>query len=268
MAEIDAVRLRAALIPPYRALDVVSTTGSTNVDLRKAATEGAVDRTVLIAGEQTAGVGRRGRSWSSPEGAGIYSSVLLRPREVAFADFGTLVIAAALAVTDLAAELGVDAAVKWPNDVLAGPERGKCAGILAEAVAGDEPAVVLGIGLNVRPLGPDVPPGPGGLPPTSLEEQGARTSDRTEIAAILLSTLAERESRWRAAGGNLARAGLLDEYRTRCETLGREVRVLLPGDETLTGRAVDVDASGRLTVAGEQGRHTVLAGDVVHVRAV
>src|SRR6187399_1596431 len=220
MAGIDGARLRAELIPPYGAVDVVASTGSTNADLRESVDQGAVDRTVLIAGEQTAGVGRRARSWVSPQGTGIYLSVLLRPREVGFAGLGTLAVAAGLAVLDLTTRLGVDAALKWPNDVLAGPERGKCAGILAEAVAGDTPAVVLGIGLNVLPIGADVTPGPGGLPPTSLAEHGARVTDRTEIAAILLSAFAEREDRWRAASGNLARAGLLGDYRAHCETLG------------------------------------------------
>src|SRR5439155_14650431 len=109
MAEIDAARLRAELIPPYRVIDVVSSTGSTNADLRKAAAEGAGDYTVLIAGEQTAGVGRRSRHWSSPKGAGAYLSVLLKPREVGFAQAGTLAIVAGLAAMDLTAELGVDA---------------------------------------------------------------------------------------------------------------------------------------------------------------
>jgi BirA family biotin operon repressor/biotin-[acetyl-CoA-carboxylase] ligase len=269
MTQINGARLRAELVGPYAAVDVVSSTGSTNADLRAATVEGAPDRTVLIAEEQTAGIGRRARTWSSPKGAGIYLSVLLRPRDVAFAELGSLSLVAGLAVLDLTDELGVDAALKWPNDVLAGPDRGKCAGILAEAVAAEELAVVLGIGLNVRPLGQDVPLAPGGLRPTSLAEQGARTTDRTEIAAVLLSALAEREARWRAADGNLTRAGLLADYRARCETLGQQVRVLLPGDSSLVGMATDVDSSGQLVVVTDDGqRHTVFAGDVVHLRAV
>jgi BirA family transcriptional regulator, biotin operon repressor / biotin---[acetyl-CoA-carboxylase] ligase len=269
MTEINVTRLRAELVPPYAALDVVASTGSTNADLRAACVAGADDRTVLIAEEQTAGVGRRARTWSSPRGVGIYLSVLFRPREVAFANVGSLAVVAGLAVLDLAAELGVDATLKWPNDVLAGPERGKCAGILAEAVAAEELAVVLGIGLNVQPMGPDVRPGVGGLPPTSLAEQGASTTDRTAIAGVVLAALAEREGRWRAAGGNLVRAGLLEEYRARCDTLGRQVRVVLPGETSLAGEAVDVDSTGQLEVVDRSGRrHTVFAGDVVHLRAV
>src|ERR1700716_600231 len=158
--DIDAGGLRADLIGSYAVVDVVPSPGSTNADLRVAVARGAADRTVLIAEEQTAGVGRRARQWSSPKGAGIYLSVLLRPREVPFAGLGALSVVAGLAVRDVASRLGVDAVLKWPNDVLAGPARGKCAGILCQTGAGDaedEVSVVLGIGLNVRPLGDDVP---------------------------------------------------------------------------------------------------------------
>jgi BirA family biotin operon repressor/biotin-[acetyl-CoA-carboxylase] ligase len=265
--DIEVERLRRELLRLYAALDVVPATGSTNADLRAAVTSGAADRTVLIAEEQTAGVGRRARQWSSPKGSGIYLSVLLRPREIPFAGLGSLSVVAGLAVRDAAAQLGVDAVLKWPNDVLAGPSRGKCAGILSEAVAGKEPSVVLGIGLNVLPLGDDVPAGPGGLTATSLAEQGARSTDRTGIAVLLLSALAEREQRWRAAGGDLARAGLLSEYRTHCVTIGQDVQVLLPDGGALTGRAGDVDPDGQLLLELPGGeRRTIFAGDVVHVR--
>jgi BirA family transcriptional regulator, biotin operon repressor / biotin---[acetyl-CoA-carboxylase] ligase len=259
---INGETLRAELSGSYAAIDVVASTGSTNADLRVAAGQGAADRTVLIAEEQTAGVGRRARQWSSPMGSGIYLSVLLRPREVPFAGLGSLSVVAGLAVQDVAERIGVDAVLKWPNDVLAGPARGKCAGILSEAVAGDELSVVLGIGLNVLPLGDDVPAGPGGLAPTSFAEQGATTTDRTEIAGLLLTALAERELSWRAAGGDLTKAGLLPEYRRHCATIGQDVNVLLPDGEVLSGRASDVDSAGQLVVSGR----TIFAGDVVHVR--
>ncbi|SFB34166.1 BirA family transcriptional regulator, biotin operon repressor / biotin-[acetyl-CoA-carboxylase] ligase [Amycolatopsis marina] len=270
MAPIDASRLRADLLRPagpYAALDVVSVTGSTNADLRMAVTEGAEDRTVLIAEEQTAGSGRRGRVWNSPPGAGIYCSVLLRPRDVSFARLGSLSVVAGLAVTDVASALGVDAVLKWPNDVLAGPERGKCAGILSEAASSDEIAVVLGIGLNVRPSPVPVSPGPGGLPATSLREQGARTTDRTQIAALLLAALADREDSWRQARGDLAAAGLLQDYRDRCATLGQEVKAILADGGTLFGVAVDVDDAGQLILDTGGRRRTLYAGDVVHLRS-
>lgn len=267
MAELDAARLRDKLGGRYARLDVVETTGSTNADLREALAAGAEDRTVLLAEHQTAGVGRRARSWSSPKGAGLYLSIALRPAGVPFSALGSLSVVAGLAVHALATDLGVDVALKWPNDVLAGPERGKCAGILAEAVGSGDAAVVLGIGLNVLPLGDDIPAGPGGLPPTSLAEQGATTTDRTEIAIGLLTRFDDLERRWRTAGGDLTEAGLLGDYRARCATLGQDVQVQLPDGSALTGRAADLDASGQLQVDVADGRRlTVFAGDVVHVR--
>ncbi|HWD06521.1 MAG TPA: biotin--[acetyl-CoA-carboxylase] ligase [Amycolatopsis sp.] len=267
MSGVDAARLRDGLAGRYAKVDVVATTGSTNADLREAVHNGGADRSVLLAEQQTAGVGRRARSWISPAGAGLYLSVALRPAGVPFAALGSLSAVAGLAVRAVAAELGVDAVLKWPNDVLAGPDRAKCAGILAEAVAGPEPAVILGIGLNVLPLGEDVPAGPGGLAATSLAEQGATDLDRTAVALALLARLDDLERRWRSAAGDLGVAGLLDDYRAFCSTLGQDVRVELPGDATLPGRAADVDERGQLLVDATDGRRvTVSAGDVVHVR--
>ncbi|WP_284748490.1 biotin--[acetyl-CoA-carboxylase] ligase [Amycolatopsis sp. RTGN1] len=263
MPEIDAARLTAALKDRYAKIDVVERTGSTNADLRKAVDEGAADRTVLLAEEQTAGVGRRARQWSSPKGAGLYLSVALRPG-VPFTALGSLSVVAGLAVRAAAAGVGVDATLKWPNDVLVGGA--KCAGILAEAVAGDPPSLVLGIGLNVLPLG-DVQPGPGGLPATSLAELGATNTDRTDVAIALLTELDDLEKRWRLAGGDLTEAGLLGDYRAHCATLGQDVEVQLPDGTSLVGRAADIDAAGQLQVDMTGGqRHTVFAGDVVHVR--
>lgn len=266
---IDGERLRADLVAPagpYARLDVLQRTGSTNADLRAAAPDGAADRTVLVAEEQTAGSGRRSRFWSSPKG-GVYCSVLLRANQVPFARVGSLTVVAGLAVTDMAIELGVEAALKWPNDVLTGSNGGKCAGILAEAVPGDEVAVVVGIGLNVLDMGQQVTAGPGGVQPTSLAAHAVRHIERTEVVRSLLWALDKRERPWREAGGDLARAGLLDDYRARCATLGSHVQVAMPGQQTLVGRAVDVERAGQLQIETADGaRTTVFAGDVVHLR--
>jgi BirA family biotin operon repressor/biotin-[acetyl-CoA-carboxylase] ligase len=267
--KIDAERLRSRLLAPagpYAAIDVVSRTGSTNADLRVRAAEGASDRTVLLAEEQTAGVGRRGRTWASAAGSGVSVSVLLRPAEVPPASLGSLAMVAGLALTDVAAELGVDAVLKWPNDMLAGPDRAKCAGVLAEAVSTGDSAVVCGIGLNVLPLREPVSPGPGGQPATSLADQGARTTDRTEAAASLLAALHERELAWRRARGDLEMAGLLDTYRERCATLGREVRLEITGGRSRYCRVVDIHPTGALVVDEDGFWSTVFAADVVHLR--
>ncbi|HET9143175.1 biotin--[acetyl-CoA-carboxylase] ligase [Actinophytocola sp.] len=261
--DLDPVRLRETLVAPagpYAALDVVASTGSTNADLAEAATAGVADRTVLVAGEQTAGRGRRSREWVSPP-SGVYLSVLLRPAEVPAARLGSLAMVAGLALVRTAAEAGVRSTLKWPNDLLAGGA--KCAGVLSEAVSG---GVVVGIGLNVGALPVEVPAGPGGLPATSLEQAGASGTDRTALTAALLAEFARLERRWRAAGGDLAAAGLLDEYRAACATVGSRVRVELPNGE-VTGQAVGVDEAGELLVKTDDGAETAIsAGDVVHLR--
>ncbi|GAA2781444.1 biotin--[acetyl-CoA-carboxylase] ligase [Saccharopolyspora taberi] len=266
---LDAGRLRAKLVDsgPYAALDVVEVTGSTNTDLTAAAASGAADRTVLIAEEQRSGRGRMQRDWVSPRGCGLNVSVLLRPRvDPAVLALLPLVAGVALAET-VDRATGVRAALKWPNDLLLGEEQRKAAGILAEATAGpDGVAVVLGMGVNVHHRAEQLPTGAGGLPATSLVEEGADV-DREAFAVELLLAFAEFEDAWRSAGGDLERTGLLDRYQRWCATIGQAVRVELGGDEQLHGTAVGVDAGGRLVVRTSDGGLTpVSAGDVVHLR--
>ncbi|MBW4716189.1 biotin--[acetyl-CoA-carboxylase] ligase [Saccharothrix sp. SC076] len=254
---MDAGALRARLVGPYAKLDVVASTGSTNADLR---TE-TVDRSVLIAEEQTAGQGRRGRGWVSP-GGGLYVSVLFKPADVPAWRLPWLTLLAGVALVRTAASFGVTAELKWPNDLLVGGA--KAAGVLAE-ITGDH-AVVVGIGVNVAPLPPDVEPGAGGLAPTSLADHADRPVDRADVALTLLAELAGLERRWREAGGDPERAGVLDEYRRHCGTLGRPVLVRLAGGE-LSGTARAVAADGTLEVRDESGAdHVISAGDVVHLR--
>jgi BirA family biotin operon repressor/biotin-[acetyl-CoA-carboxylase] ligase len=165
-------------------------------------------------------------------------------------------VAAASALRSAAA---VDAGLKWPNDVLVGGA--KLAGILAEQ-HGD--AVVVGVGINVTLGRPDLPdlPGPAA---TSLLLENAAVLDRTELLGAVLREF-ERWYRAEAAAGDADESGLRAEYLSRCATIGREVRVELPGGPALTGVAADVDGGGRLVVRTASGLIPVSAGDVVHVR--
>ncbi|MFD9698955.1 biotin--[acetyl-CoA-carboxylase] ligase [Lentzea sp. NPDC059081] len=261
---LDADALRSRLVAPngpYAALDVVESTPSTNADL--SAATGAADRTVLIALEQTAGQGRRGRGWSSPVG-GLYVSVLFRPAGVSPARLPWLNLIAGLALVRVAASVGVDASLKWPNDLLLGG--GKGAGILSEITA--DGAVVVGMGLNVAKLPSDVQPAPGGLAPTSLEDAGAAELDHEELAFRLLVELAGLEGVWRKNDGDAVESGLLEEYLEHSATVGSRVRVELSGGAALEGVAQRVEADGTLTVRGDDGvEHGVSAGDVVHLRS-
>ena len=265
----DAAALRAALVGPAGAwarVDVVGQVGSTNAALLASAASGAPDRSVLVAEYQDAGRGRLGREWVSPPDTGVTVSVLLRPATVAPDRYGWLPLLAGLAVRDAVREL-VPARVclKWPNDLLVGDAQGKAGGILAEATSGsDGTAVVLGIGLNVAGGPDELPAGA-----TSLRAEGAEAVDRMKVLVTVLTRLAERESAWRAAGGDADVHRLRADYRAACSSLGAEVRVELPGGMTVIGMAEDVDRDGRLLLLGADGqRRAIAAGDVVHLRPV
>jgi BirA family biotin operon repressor/biotin-[acetyl-CoA-carboxylase] ligase len=277
---LSPVALRRALVVPgglWHRVDLRSETGSTNADLIAAARAGEREGLVVAADRQTAGRGRRDRAWVSPPRAGITLSVLLRPGEadhergwapVPRRWYGWLPLLTGVALLDAVRRVArVEAQLKWPNDLLvttlAGPEA-KCAGILAEALA---TAVVVGVGLNVTNREDELPPtGPGGLGASSLRLAGAASTDRQPLVAALLRGVATWYERWREVGGDATACGLADVYRRGCATLGRRVRVVLPGERELLGTADGVDGDGCLVVRTADGLEPVSAGDVVHVR--
>ncbi|MGV0868231.1 biotin--[acetyl-CoA-carboxylase] ligase [Corynebacterium kalidii] len=290
-APLDASSLAALLPDGSRVgpISVTGTTGSTNTDLTDAfrADPGTADRTVLLAEEQVTARGRLGRRWSAPAGAQVIMSVLLRPSagEVPPARLGELPLLIGVAVAEAARGTGVDARLKWPNDVvvLDGPAHGpgndarpaspygyrKLAGILVEAVSLDPAAVVVGVGLNASITAEEFARA-GVEAGTSLAVEGATmqtVQDRRALAAAELSRILEVDRAWRDGGEALER--LRHRYRELSATLGTRVRAELPGGERLTGTAVDLDGQGGLVVATDDGgRRTVTAGDVVHLRPV
>ncbi|MEV0902197.1 biotin--[acetyl-CoA-carboxylase] ligase [Actinoplanes sp. NPDC049802] len=258
--------LTHALVVPgglWSRLEIPEETGSTNADVAAAARSGAAEGLIVVAESQVSGRGRRDRRWTSPPRAGLTLSVLLRPGpSVPAASYGWLPLMAGVALAEAVTRVaGVDAALKWPNDLLIGDR--KCAGILAE-VAGD--AVVIGIGLNVSTRTDELPETTG-MAATSLLAAGAENADRDPLLRALLRGLERWYTGWRESGGDAEMCGLMGEYRRRCATLGRQVRVLLPGGEERTGEAVSVDADGRLVIRTVEGLDfSVSAGDVLHVR--
>ncbi len=230
---------------------------STNTYLREQARLGAPAGLVAVADYQTAGRGRLDRRWESPPGTNLLASVLLRPA-LGPTELHLCTTAVGLSAIDACREVaGVEAVLKWPNDLFVGGA--KVAGILAEAEfgGGGVAAVVVGIGINVGWPGP---PEAGG---TSLDAAGHGPVDRGPLLDRLLGALAERLVALEDASG---RRALVDEGRRRCATLGQAVRVTLEGEE-FTGRAVAIDDSGRLVVETASGARRVTAGDVVHVQA-
>jgi len=261
---LDAEALRRAVLRPgglWRALDVTPSTGSTNADLLARARDGAPEGEILAAEEQTAGRGRMGRSWQSPPRAALTFSMLLRPAPVPPARRGWLPLLAGTAVAGAVRTVAaVDARLKWPNDVLAG--EAKLGGILAEAV-GD--AVIVGVGLNVSAVPQGLPEQ--ALPATSLRALGAASLAREPLLAEILAEFGRWYLAWREAGGDPDRCGLRAGYTRLSATIGRRVRVEMPGGQLLSGLAVGVDEDGRLLVRAESGEELpVAAGDVVHLR--
>lgn len=223
--------------PPGWAVSVVDETGSTNADLLRAAAEGAPDRTVLMARHQSAGRGRLDRRWEAPSGANLLVSLLFRSvpehPHVLTQRVGLAAIAACAEVA------GVQPLLKWPNDLLL--NGAKLAGVLAQAQLGANPAVVVGIGLNV------------GWAPEGAARLGDDVSPAQVLAAMLRAYDALPEDVWL-------------EYRSHLGTLGRAVRVELPDGE-VTGRALDVEPDGRLIVVDDCGlTHRFAVGDVIHLR--
>ncbi|HJQ00445.1 MAG TPA: biotin--[acetyl-CoA-carboxylase] ligase, partial [Jatrophihabitans sp.] len=227
-------------------------------DLLVAAAAGAADRTVLAAELQTGGRGRLDRQWSSPRGAGLTFSTLLRPT-VPVAAWGWLPLLAGLA---LCRAVGAGARLKWPNDLLLGADDSKVAGILAQAT---DDAVVVGVGLNVTLTATELPVATA----TSLALQGSRQLDRSVLLAQFLTEFDAVLGPWTADDGDAQRSGLADEYRSSCRTIGQRVTVQLP-DRTVPGLALDVDPAGQLVVQPDDGSAVlaIAAGDVTHTRSI
>jgi BirA family biotin operon repressor/biotin-[acetyl-CoA-carboxylase] ligase len=201
---------------------------------------------VAVAEHQTAGRGRLGRTWEAPAGASLLLSILLRP-QLEPGRLHLVTAAVALAAADACEQVaGVRPDLKWPNDLLVDDR--KLAGVLAEA---DLPSVVVGIGINVNWGDTDVPYGG-----VALDQASGRAVDRDAVLQGLLTALEPRLADWDALGS---------EYRRRCATVGRLVRVELT-DETFTGTVADVTDEGHLLVDVGMCIRTVTAGDVVHLR--
>jgi BirA family biotin operon repressor/biotin-[acetyl-CoA-carboxylase] ligase len=300
---LRAESLRAALTggsgAPWRELEVLPSTGSTNAELTVRARAGAGEGLVLVTDDQQAGRGRLGRSWTAPPRSGLAVSVLLRPGDVVPGDvvpggvvpggvvdgalplvdqarWSWLPLLAGVAVVDALTRIcGLPARLKWPNDVLVpsdgrAPRDGhpaellKVCGILAEVVTTSTgPAVVLGTGINVSQQRAELPVDTA----TSLLLAGSATTDRDTVLRAYLRALADRYRAWRRAAGDPRDSGIGAAYREFCLTIGRPVAVQLPATVPVTGFAQGVDDDGQLLVGTPDGRVQALAaGDVVHVR--
>lgn len=227
-------------------------TGSTNDELILLARDGAPEGTVIGADLQSAGRGRRGRSWLAAQGHALLVSVLLRP-DVPPVDAGLLPIVVAVGVADA---LGEDATIVWPNDILLGGR--KTAGILCEMSADQDRVAwaVAGVGVNVRSA-PDLDDAR--WTPGALSDRGDPPA-RADLLVDLLGHLGRRYAEWVGDGP----AGILASFAARDALAGRQVTVSLPGEEVV-GSCEGTDDLGRLRVRTEVGERLLGAGEVVRV---
>jgi BirA family biotin operon repressor/biotin-[acetyl-CoA-carboxylase] ligase len=234
---------------------------STNDRARELADEGAEHGEVVIAECQTSGRGRRGRAWSSPAGRNLYLSVILRPA-LPPQRAPELTLVASVAACEACRKAGVDAGIKWPNDLLVGGR--KVAGILTELSAETDLVhwVVLGIGVNLN-AGPEDFPAELRDVATSLAIARGQPVPRALFAAALLSELEQWLDLHADEGFEPIRAA----WRERSVTLGREVRVEGDGGP-IAGVAEDIDASGALLVRVGGDVVRVVSGDVRLVERV
>jgi len=232
---------------------------STNVKAFELAHEGALHGEVIIAELQTAGKGRRGRAWVSPAGKNLSISIILRP-EIAPARAPELTLLAAVALAETISEAGVDAQIKWPNDVQV--DGRKVAGILTELSADPERVhfVILGIGVNLNTELEDFPAELRDVA-TSLLLVRKQHVPRALFTAALLTRLEVWLETWQAEGFEPVRAA----WKKASSTLGQDVLVRSESSE-LRGVAEDIDASGALILNSGDVRHRILAGDVEQVR--
>lgn len=257
--------IRANLSPEYPWADhllYLPELASTNNTLKLLGCEGAPQGSALFAGFQTGGRGRMGRSFHSPEGMGIYMSLLLRPR-CAPTELMHLTCTVGTAVCDAFEQaLGFRPGIKWTNDIVSG--RKKLGGILTEVKltpSGSVDFVIIGIGINCCQQASDFPEAIRDIA-ASVDMVTGRKNDPARLAAALLESLARME-------GQLLRckASLLEQYRKDCITIGQDISVVR-GDSVRHGRALSVDEEGALVVRYEDGTTEAVNSGEVSIRGM
>jgi BirA family biotin operon repressor/biotin-[acetyl-CoA-carboxylase] ligase len=256
---IDVIRRQLATRTIGRRIVLHDVVASTNATLRELADAGALEGTVVLAERQTAGKGRERKPWFSPGGVNLYASVLLRPSIKAIAA-STFTFIASLALTDAIHELGLKAAVKWPNDVLV--ERRKVAGVRAQLATRGSVVdyIVLGVGVNLNVTRAALKAGLGEMAQaaTSLGEVLGERVDRNAFTARFLTHLENRLNTYRTKGAR----SILARWRDLDVVTGHRVEIQ-EGPKILVGRALGVNAAGQLRVKDFHKRiHTVTAGAV------
>ena len=237
-------------------------TDSTNDQLRLLARQGAPHGTVLIADHQTGGHGRRGRSFHSPQGLGIYFSILLRP-ECAPTDLMHLTCAAAVAMCDaVEASAGFRPGIKWTNDLVY--QKRKLGGILTElgfTPKGTLDYAIIGIGINCCQRDSDFPEDIRSFAGSLSMVTGADIH-RSKVAAAMAEALWHMDSRLLTQ-----KTDILCQYRSDCVTVGQDIS-LVRGEEVRHGKALDIDEAGALIVSFPDGHIEAVNSGEISIRGM
>ena len=240
------------------------TIDSTNTEALKQAKKGADEGLCIVAKQQTAGRGRHGRTWVSEKDAGLYFSIVLRPKiETRLLPLITLM--AGVAVHDTLAELGIDCDIKWVNDIIVNEK--KICGILAETtetISGL--AVIVGIGINLRSS--NFPPEIADIA-TSIEDSATTENTESTEKDIIQAKLAKYLIYfYEVLNTENGPAEIINEWRRRSSYFsGKTVRVILEND-TITGVTDGLEANGALRIVRADGQLAIVqSGDVEQLRA-
>ncbi len=234
------------------------TIDSTNTRAKELARQGAPQGTVLVAGTQTGGRGRLGRSFSSPQGMGVYLSLILRP-QCSPDQLMHLTCATAVAMCQaVSAVSGLCPGIKWTNDLVIGKR--KLGGILTEVSVNPQTGLldyaIVGIGINCLQQKEDFPPELQEMA-TSLAMASGKEVSPALLAAAMIDALFHMQQILLPQ-----KASILDAYRKNCITLGQEIQIIRP-NHIETGKAVDLDEDGGLVVVLPDGSiQTVTSGEV------
>lgn len=239
-------------------IEIVEEVGSTNDEMKKAALSGEKEISILIAHSQSAGKGRKGRSFYSPENTGIYMSFLLRPKYTPEECTLLTTMAATAAARSIEKVTGKKTQIKWVNDVFM--EGRKVAGILTEAsFSADKKGLdfaVVGIGINITPPAD-------GFPDEISDIAGTVLSDGTKLIKNRL--IAEIINSFVENYNTLPQREYLEHYRKRLFFLGQEITVL-EADRTYKATAIDVDSMCHLIVKLPDGTGKVLYGGEISIK--
>jgi BirA family biotin operon repressor/biotin-[acetyl-CoA-carboxylase] ligase len=254
----DILRALSPAYPWYDRIEYFPAIGSTNDCLKTLAKQGAPHGTAILAGLQTGGHGRLGRSFHSPEGMGVYLSFLLRPA-CQPTQLMHLTCATAVAMCEaIEAAAGFRPGIKWTNDLVY--HKRKLGGILTElglSAKGTVDYAIIGIGINCCQQEADFPEEIRGIA-ASLSMVTGGEIDRAKVAAAMMDALHRMERRLLTE-----KQAILDTYRSDCITIGQEVSLLRVGEAVRHGKAVGMDDEGALLVEFEDGHvETVNSGEI------